>query len=122
MPIDFRYTERMSTLVAHEPSPLLEILEILDLTQSELAELFGIRQPSLAAWLTGGVPPTRRARVEELRDLARVLQREVIPSRIPEVIRRPDAWLGNRSMFDVIRAEGVQPVWAYLARLFRYAG
>jgi transcriptional regulator with XRE-family HTH domain len=112
----------MSTLVAHEPSPLLEILEILDLTQSELAELFGIRQPSLAAWLTGGVPPTRRARVEELRDLARVLQREVIPSRIPEVIRRPDAWLGNRSMFDVIRAEGVQPVWAYLARLFRYAG
>ncbi len=109
-------------MIANERPPLAEIIDIFGLSQTQLADLFSIRQPSLAAWLADGVPPTRRASVEELLDLARALQREVIPTRIPEVVRRQDAWLGNRSMLEVIRAEGVQPIWAYLARLFRYAG
>jgi hypothetical protein len=51
-----------------------------------------------------------------------VLKREVRLSRIPEIVRTPDAWLGGRSILDVIRAEGVDPVYGYLARLFNYGG
>lgn len=96
--------------------------DILGLSQGEYADLFGIRQPSLAAWRAGHIPPARRASVERLHDLALVLQREVTPSRIPEIVRTPDAWLGNRSMLEVIRAEGVAPIYGYLARLFAYSG
>ena len=100
---------------------IVETQAILGLSQSELADLFGIRQPSLASWRAGHIPATRRASVERLHDLALVLKREMIPSRIPEVVRTPDAWLGNRSMLEVIRAEGVAPIYGYLARLFAYA-
>jgi transcriptional regulator with XRE-family HTH domain len=101
---------------------IVETQAILGLSQSELADLFGIRQPSLASWRAGHIPAARRASVERLHDLALVLKRELIPSRIPEVVRTQDAWLGNRSMLDVIRAEGVAPIYGYLARLFAYAG
>ena len=103
-------------------SEIVEIQAILGLSQSELADLFGIRQPSLASWRTGRIPLARRASVERLHDLALVLQRELIPTRIPEIVRTPDAWLRNRSILDVIRAEGVAPIYGYLARLFAYAG
>jgi DNA-binding transcriptional regulator YdaS (Cro superfamily) len=103
-------------------NPLTEILDVFGLSQSELADLFAVRQPSLAQWIAHGVPAKRRASVEAFHDLALALTREVIPSRIPEIVRRKDAWLGNRSMLEVMRADGPEPVWTYLARLFRYAG
>ena len=95
---------------------------ILGLTQSELADLFGVREPSLAAWRTRGIPTTRRATVEPLYELALVLKTELTPSRIPQIIRTRDAWLCDRSMLDVIRDEGVGPIYGYLARLSNYAG
>jgi transcriptional regulator with XRE-family HTH domain len=98
-----------------------ETRRILGLTQSELADLFGVRQPSLAEWRTRGVPATRRASVERLHEFALVLEREVLSSRIPEVVRTPDAWLGDRTMLDVIRTEGVAPLYGYLSRLFAYS-
>ncbi len=101
---------------------LNETQQILGLSQSELADIFGVRQPSLAAWKTGHIPATRRASVERLHDLAIVLHREIKPSRIPEIVRTPDAWLADRTILEVIRSEGVDPIYAYLARLFAYGG
>ena len=110
---------RMSAALAPE---LAETQAILGLSQSELADLFGVRQPSLASWRTGRLPVVRRASVERLHDLALVLRQELKPSRIPEIVRTPDAWLGNRSMLEVSRAEGVAPIYGYLSRLFAYGG
>lgn len=99
-----------------------EIRTILGLSQSELADLFGVRQPSLAEWRTRGIPATRRASVERLAELARLLKRELIPSRIPEIVRTPDDWLDGHSMLEAIRAHGVAPIYGYLKRLFAYQG
>jgi transcriptional regulator with XRE-family HTH domain len=112
----------MSPVTQIPPRELEETRSILGLSQSELADLFGVRQPSLAEWRSRGVPANRRASVERLHALALVLKREVRLSRIPEIVRTPDAWLGGRSILDVIRAEGVDPVYGYLARLFNYGG
>ncbi len=112
----------MGLVVGPPAGALLETQQILGLSQNELADLFGVRQPSLAQWLTRGIPATRQASVERLHDLALVLKREVIPSRIPEIVRRKDTWLGDRSILEVVRAEGVEPIWGYLSRLFAYAG
>lgn len=108
--------------VAADIRELAETRAILGLTQAELADLFGIRQPSLAEWRTRGVPQTRRASVERLHEFAKVLERELIPSRIPEIVRTKDAWLGDRTMLEVIRTEGVAPLYGYLTRLFAYNG
>ncbi len=101
---------------------LAETREILGLSQNELAELFGVRQPSLAAWLAHGVPRSRIASVERIYELSKVLDVELIRERIPEIIRTPDEWLGGRSILDVIKREGTAPIYGYLARLFAYQG
>jgi transcriptional regulator with XRE-family HTH domain len=101
---------------------LRSIAKILGLSQTELATLFGVRQPSLAEWIVNGVPTARVANVERFYDLAQVLSREVKATRIPSIVRTPDAWLGNRSILDVVAAEGVEPIYGYLARLFSYGG
>lgn len=71
-------------------------------------------------WETRGVPLNMRASVERLLDLSRVFRRKLIASRIPEVVRTRDAWLNDRTMLETVRADGVDPIYAYLARLSFY--
>jgi DNA-binding transcriptional regulator YdaS (Cro superfamily) len=99
-----------------------EVCRILGLSQSELADLFHVRQPSLAQWRVAGVPANRRASVERLVELARILERELITSRIPEIVRTPDDWLEGRSILQTIRERGIDSVYGYLGRLFAYQG
>lgn len=112
----------MSTVVSPDATDLDTIRRILGLSQTELADLFSIRQPSLAEWRSHGIPKTRRASVERLLELARLLDRELIGSRIPEIVRTRDAWLGDRSILETIRGQGVAPIYGYLRRLFSYTG
>ena len=99
-----------------------EIRATFALSESELADLFGVRRPSLVAWRTTGIPPARRATAERLQDLARVFHHHLLPTRIPGVVRTPDAWLGGRTILDVLKTEGPAPVYSYLGRLFAYDG
>lgn len=112
----------MAQVVDREAAPLLdEIREIFGLSESELADLFRVRRSSLTAWRYVGIPQTRRATAERLQSLVRVMDRELIRSRIPEIVRTPDAWLGDRTILDVLVADGPDPVYGYLGRLFAYA-
>jgi transcriptional regulator with XRE-family HTH domain len=95
-------------------SELQEIREVFGLTRSEIADLLGRRAQSLIEWETRGVPREKRASVERLLDLARLFRRRVIASRIPEIIRTPDSWLGNRTILETLRVDGVDPTYAYL--------
>ena len=92
------------------------------LTRSEIADLLGRRAQSLIEWETRGVPRNKRASVERLLDLARLFRRRVIASRIPEIVRTPDSWLGNPTILEILRVDGVDPIYAYLGRLFNYGG
>lgn len=112
----------MAQVVDREAAPLLdEIREVFGLSEAQLADLFRVRRPSLTAWRSVGIPQTRRATAERLQGLARVFDRELTPSRIPEIVRTPDEWLGGRTILDVLVAEGPDPVYGYLGRLFAYA-
>jgi DNA-binding XRE family transcriptional regulator len=101
-------------------SELEEIREVFGLAKSGMADLLGRRAQSLIEWETRGVPREKRASIERLLDLARLFRRRVIASRIPEIVRTPDAWLGNRTILETFRADGVDPIYAYLGRLFNY--
>jgi transcriptional regulator with XRE-family HTH domain len=101
---------------------LQEIRDTFGLTQAELADLFGRRAPSIKEWETRGIPRDRQASVERLVGLAHLFRRRVIGSRIPEIVRTPDDWLGGRTILQTLRTEGVDPIYAYLGRLFNYGG
>ena len=103
-------------------SELHEIQDVFGLTKSEMADLLGRRPQSIIEWETRGIPREKRASVERLLDLAHLFRRRVIASRIPEIVRTPDAWLGNRTILETLRADGVDPIYAYLGRLFNYGG
>ncbi len=66
------------------------------------------------------MPRDKRASVERLLDLAQLFRRRVIASRIPEIVRTPDSWLGKRTILETLRSDGVDPIYAYLGRLFNY--
>lgn len=101
---------------------LSEIRAIFGLSEHELADLFGVRRESVMGWRRHGIPETRRASVERLLDLARVLYRDIKPERIPEIVRTHDDWLAHGTMLATIAREGPDAVYAYLRRLFSYAG
>lgn len=103
-------------------SELEEIREVFGLSRSELADLLGRRSQSLIEWETRGIPRDKRASVERLLDLAQIFRKRVIASRIPEIVRTPDAWLGNRTILETLRTAGVDPIYSYLGRLFSYSG
>lgn len=103
-------------------SQLQEIRDTFGLTKNELADLLHRRASSITEWEHRGIPRERQASVERLVDLARIFRARLIPSRIAEVVRTPDDWLGGRTMLQTLAQEGVDPVYAYLARLFSYGG
>jgi transcriptional regulator with XRE-family HTH domain len=103
-------------------SELQEIRDTFGLTQAELADLFGRRAPSVKEWESRGVPRDKQASVERLRDLAHLFRQRLIASRIPEIVRTPDEWLGGRTILQTLRADGVDPIYAYLGKLFSYGG
>lgn len=103
-------------------SELEEIQDVFGLSRSELADLLGRRPQSILEWETRGIPRERRASVERLVDLAQIFRKRVIASRIPEIVRTRDEWLGNRTILETLRSEGVDPIYSYLGRLFSYGG
>lgn len=108
---------------AHNPDgdALSEIRSIFGLSEHELADLFGVRRESVTGWRLNGIPQTRRASVERLLDLARVLDRDLKPERIPEIVRTHDDWLPHGTILATIAREGPDAVYSYLRRLFSYA-
>ena len=101
---------------------LSEIRSVFGLSEHELAELFGVRRESVMGWRKHGIPAGRRASVARLLDLARVLHRDIKPDRIPEIVRTHDDWLAHGTMLATIARDGPDAVYAYLRRLFAYAG
>lgn len=98
-----------------------DIRAVFGLSENELADLFGVRRQSLDGWRKHGIPLVRLASVERVAELARLLHREIIPTRIPQIVRTKDAWLGDRTILHVLAHDGVDPIYAYLHRLFAYA-
>jgi len=116
------YTARMPTLNRHACEQLDRIRDVFGLSEHELAALFRLQRQSVTEWRENGVPPARTASVERLVDLANVFAREIIKTRIPEIVRTEDAWLPRKTILETIKSDGPEPVYGYLRRLFAYNG
>lgn len=121
--------ERLHTIstevlrIAGSTSALDELQQVLGLSGAETARIFGVSRQAVDQWRQNGVPSDRLADVERVRDVARVMYDELLPERIPQVVRNPARGLGNRAILDVLgEPDGTEQVRAYLARLYAFAG
>lgn len=99
---------------------LNRISQTFGLSETELAGLFGVTRRSIAKWRLRGVPVERAADVDRVRGLAASFTRRFISVRIPEIVRMPGKSLDGKTVLTLISHSGVEPVYAYLERLFSY--
>jgi hypothetical protein len=97
-----------------------EIRSGFGLSTEEVASLFHVTRPAVQQWRANGVPVTRAADVDRVRVLTEVFMRKFIPVRVPQIVRTPGKGLGGKNVLTVIAESGVEPVYAYLERLFSY--
>jgi uncharacterized protein (DUF2384 family) len=107
--------------VADSTSALEEIQQVMGLSSADAAGLFGVTRQAVDQWRQNGVPADRVADVQRIRDVARALYEELIPERIPQVVRNPARGLGGRSILAVLGGPGgTETVRGYLARLYAF--
>ena len=97
-----------------------EIRENFGLSEDELAALFAVSRPAIAKWRQRSVPFERSADVDRARELSQYFVRRFIPARVPQIVRTPGKGLGGQTVLNVVARVGVEPVYAYLERLFSY--
>lgn len=90
---------------------LLTIKDLFQLSSAELGELFGgVRRQAIDQWLEGGVPTDRVADVDRVAQVATTLGTIFKKQRLPAIVKEPMHGLDNRSIYEVLKAEGVAPV------------
>lgn len=90
---------------------LAAIRTAFDLSVGELAELFGgIGEQVVEQWLNRGVPADRCDEVDQIAEIAGELRRMFKPQRLPAIVRGKMAGLDNRSIIDVLKTEGSEPI------------
>ena len=101
--------------------PLERVQEVLGLSRTELAALFGIRRQALDHWEASGVPAERQEKLAAVEEIADLLAAKLKVDRIPGVVRRPSPAYGGRSALDAIADDDQELVLAELRDAFDWA-
>lgn len=96
---------------------LFTVQKVFQLSPAELGQLFGVRRRTVERWLSAGVPIRHAAAVDRVADLVIYLDRLFKAQRLPTVAREKLAGLDNRSMLEVLRTEGTDPMYMFLRSL-----
>jgi hypothetical protein len=100
---DFSKFARRVWLELQQDQSLLERSQTaFDLSLTDLARLFGVRRQAIAQWLDDGLPAARQSKALIVAQIADLLERNLLPARIPAVARTPAEAYGGRSMVEMI--------------------
>jgi hypothetical protein len=91
------------------------------LSVTDVGRLFGVRRQAVQQWLAGGVPSARRPKLLAILGIADLLERNLLPERIPAVVRSPSAADGGRSMLEAIAADRQDEILERTRRSFDWA-
>ena len=81
--------------------PLERFVELWGLSNSAAAAVFGVSRQAFSKWMKAGAPAGRARAVADLASATDLLDRYVKRERIPAVVRRPAAMLGDKSLLDL---------------------
>lgn len=96
---------------------LITVQRAFQLSPVELGRLFGVRRRTIEHWLSTGVPIRKAAIVDRVAELATYLDKLFKARRLPTIAREKLAGLDNRSMLEVLRSEGTDPMYTFLRGL-----
>jgi DNA-binding transcriptional regulator YiaG len=116
-----RFSRAVLDELSHTETPLDHIADVLGLTQTELAALFGVRRQAVDQWAGRGVPAERQEKLATLGEIADLLAAKLKRERVPGVVRRAAASYGDRSMLEAIAAGDEERVLAELRDAFDWA-
>ena len=80
---------------------LARTLSVWDVSQSQAARLFGVSRQAVSKWIEGGVPAERTEAVADLAAATDLLVHYLKRERVPAVVRRAAAAIGNQSFLDL---------------------
>jgi hypothetical protein len=91
------------------------------LTVTEVAGLFGVRRQAVQQWLDEGVPGARQPKLHTILETADLLEWNLLPERIPGIVRTPSAAYGGRSMLELIANDRQDELLQSVRRSFDWA-
>jgi hypothetical protein len=116
-----RFTRLVLADLAGAGWGLPHLMAAWDLTVTDAARLFRVRRQAVQQWLDQDVPPARRSKLVTILGIADLLERNLLPERIPGIIRAPISADGGRSMLDAIADDRHEELIERTRRSFDWA-
>ena len=98
--------------------PLIRLQRVWGLSDAETARMFGISCQTLSWWRQHGIPPNQMPALADLSVATDALDRYVRRERIPAIVRRQAANLGNCSLYELACAGRHAELRAAVAKMF----
>jgi len=116
-----RFYRAVSEVLEGSESPLERIRSVLDLSRTELAELFGVTRQTLERWDRHGIPADRQGKLATVGAIADLLSAQLEADRIPGTVRRAAPAYSNRPLLEAFSADEEETVLAGLRDAFDWA-
>lgn len=100
---------------------LERLIAAWQLSVSDVARLFGVARQAVQQWLDDGVPPARQPKLATILRIADLLDRNLLPERVPAVVRTPAAAYGDRPILQAIADDDHEVVREVVERSFDWA-
>jgi DNA-binding transcriptional regulator YiaG len=118
-----RYRRLVDLAIRSMQPPLVRMKGIFGLTNSEVADLFGVSRQAVDQWeASGDVPPGRREKLANLLSVGELLARKLSPGRLPLVARRRADIYGGITMLDMVTIDRDTELRELTERAFDWSG
>jgi len=100
---------------------LERLMAAWQLSVTDVARLFGVARQAVQQWLDDGAPPARQPKLATILRIADLLDRNLLPERVPGIVRTPAGAYGRRSILQAIADDDHEAVRKAVARSFDWA-
>lgn len=116
-----RFSNVVLSELADPGSGIERLVHTWHLSITDVGRLFGVSRQAVQQWLDDGVPGARRAKLAGILEIADLLERNLLPERIPGVVRTPAEAFGNLSMLEAIAVGRHVELLEHVRRSFDWA-
>jgi DNA-binding transcriptional regulator YdaS (Cro superfamily) len=99
---------------------LERILAVWGLNQSDAARIFGVSRQAISKWLAQGVPAERAEAIADVAAATDLLVHHLKRDRIPAVVRRRAAALGNTSLLALLERKAFREMLEACRDMFAF--
>jgi transcriptional regulator with XRE-family HTH domain len=118
-----RFRRLVDLAIRSMQPPLFRVKDLFGLSNSEVADLFGVKRQAVDQWELGGeVPIARRQKLANLLSVGELLERKLSPGRLPLVARRSADAYGGITMLDMVASDRDAELRELTERAFDWSG